>query len=174
MKRFENIKITLPGDEANKNDQRFDIFCLNPFSMKSFSTCNVLVTWLKSEIIGRPWKEQMFMPTNAFSGELCSNCNGFFSYQKKEMTNPSHFTIKSFRKNQRNLLVIPLQKMEKWIPSCSKENLLAFLKFQNMEQILIVFQAQDDQVLFKKGRKMQRLQRIQEIASKQLYEDKSK
>ena len=111
MTSFGNIKITLAGDEMDNNDKRVDILCLNPLSLKSFSTCNMLVTQLKSEIVGQAWKKQIFMATNSFFGELRCNCNGFFSYWKKEMTNPSHFSIKSFCKNQLNFFIKPLQKM---------------------------------------------------------------
>ena len=51
MTRFEHVKLTLAGYKANNDDQRVEVFLLNPFLVKSFSTYNMMVTRLKSEIV---------------------------------------------------------------------------------------------------------------------------
>ena len=108
--------------------------------MESFCTCNMLVLWLESEVVGQPREKPVFMPTSAFSWELSRDDNSPLSYLENEMTNPTQITIKTHRKNQWNFFVIPLQKVEKWIPPNPKENIPTFSKLQHLEQILIAFE----------------------------------
>ena len=42
MASFEYTELTLAGDKADDDEQRFEVSQLNPFSMEFFGTCNML------------------------------------------------------------------------------------------------------------------------------------
>ena len=51
MESFEYTELTLAGDKENDDEQRVKVFGLNPFSMESFGTCNMLELWLEREVV---------------------------------------------------------------------------------------------------------------------------
>ena len=52
MESFEYTKLTLTVHKADDDKHRVEVFQLNPFSMESFGTYNMLVVWLESEVVG--------------------------------------------------------------------------------------------------------------------------
>ena len=52
MERFKHSELTFASYEANDNGQRIKVFQLDPFSMKTFRTCNMLKIMLQREIMG--------------------------------------------------------------------------------------------------------------------------
>ena len=52
MASFEYTELTITGDKVDDDEQRVEVFWLNPFSMESFGTCNMLVLWLESDVMG--------------------------------------------------------------------------------------------------------------------------
>ena len=42
METFEYTELTLTGDKEDDDEQRVKVQGLNPFSMESFDTCNML------------------------------------------------------------------------------------------------------------------------------------
>ena len=98
MEIFEYTKLTLTGDKVDDDEKRVEVLRLNPFSMESFSTCNMLVLWLESEVVGWPREKPMFMPMSAFSWELIRNDDSLLSYLENDMTNPGQLTLKTHHK----------------------------------------------------------------------------
>ena len=72
MASFKQSKLTLTGYKADDNDQRVEVFWINPFSVKPLRSCYMLEIWLESEIVGQSREKEMFMPTGVFSWELGS------------------------------------------------------------------------------------------------------
>ena len=52
MASFKHNELTFASDEVNDNGKRIKVFWLNPFYVKPFCTHNMLIFWLKSEIMG--------------------------------------------------------------------------------------------------------------------------
>ena len=100
MARFEYTELTLAGDKATADEHRVEVCHLNPFLMESFGTCDMLVLWLESEVVGRSREKLVFMPTSAFSWELSRDDDILLSYLENEMTNPSQLTIKTHHKRK--------------------------------------------------------------------------
>ena len=52
MESFEYTELTLAGDKVDDDEHKVKVFWLNPFSMESFGTCNMMELWLESKVVG--------------------------------------------------------------------------------------------------------------------------
>ena len=67
MAGFEYTKLTLTSDKVYDENQRVDVYWLNPVLVESLDACNMSVFWFKSKVLGRPWKKLVLMPSNSLS-----------------------------------------------------------------------------------------------------------